>query len=136
VPTNIQELKKQMRADFKNKKFGPVAEILEEAQKAIASFLYIALMRTTPVKTGELVGGWTFYRSSVKHGGVGRINKYRIVPPVEVGVLDAQPRGFDITIANGVEYSEEVNNASSYVNLAFAELMSYARIKGVTVRPL
>lgn len=141
-----------MRADFDKKaKVGPVVDILDEAHKAIADFLYRGLLGNTPVKTGELVGGWTFSaiegktktstqtilplksRSKVAKG---RINKFRIYPPEEKALLERYPKGLEITIANNVDYAGVVNKGRSFTEIAFAELIAVARQSGVTVRIL
>ena len=71
MPTNIRELKRQMTADFHPKaKVGPVVDILDEAHKAIADFLYRGLIGNTPVRTGRLAGGWTF--SEIEGKEIGR----------------------------------------------------------------
>jgi len=141
-----------MRADFHPKaKVGPVVDILDEAHKAIADFLYRGLIGNTPVRTGRLAGGWTFSEiegkvktstetilplKDKKKGSRGRTNKYKIFPPEEKLLLDKYPKGVQITIANNVDYSEVLNNQRSFTETAFAELMAVASQYGVKVKVL
>lgn len=140
-----------MQNDFDNKKTGPVAEILDEVHKAIAEFLYKALVRNTPVKTGILAGGWTFSEiegkiktstetilplKDKKKAARGRTNKFRLYPPEERALLAKYPRGVEITVANGVDYSDTINKQRSFTETAFAELISTAKTRGVTVKIL
>lgn len=140
-----------MRADFKNHKTGPVAEKLSPIQKAIADFVYESLLRTTPVQTGFLNGGWTFseiegkVKSSKetilplkdkKKDSRGRLNKVRLYPPKEKALLDKYPRGVEITIANDRAYAGAQNEQKSFVNLSLSEAVSAASLKGVKIRIL
>ena len=141
-----------MQADFsKEAKTGPVVEKLEPIHKAVADFTYEALMRVTPVLTGFLNGGWTFSEiegkiktstetilplKDKKKGSRKRLNKVRLYPPKEKDLLAKYPRGVVITIANDRSYAIAQQEQKSFVNLALAETVSAASLKGVKIRIL
>jgi len=129
MPTNAKALSDQLRQAVKGKVGGAVAEYTEDVQRAVADFLYNSLMRTTKVKTGELIGGWTFTKTSK----AGRLNKFRLTPPEEVVAL-ASSKGADITISNNVVYAAV--QATDSLHLSFAELMAFAAFKGIKVKVL
>jgi len=129
MPTNAKALAEQLRQAVKNKAGGFFTEYAEDVHVAVADFLYNSLMRTTKVKTGELVGGWTFTNTSQN----GRRNKFRLTPPEEVVAL-ASAKGADITISNDVDYAAV--QATDSVHLSFAELMAFAALKGIKVKVL
>ncbi len=120
-----------MRRDLKELT-GPIGDKLVDIHKAVAEFLYMSLLRTTPVKSGKLVGGWTFNRL----GAGGRTNRFRIMPPIESSLLEIYPRGATIIIRNDVEYGPKQNDSErgSFVELSMAELIAYAKTKGATVQ--
>ena len=129
--TNAKALADEMRRDIQNST-GPLGKALDAIHKAVALFLYEALLRNTPVKTGKLVGGWTFNRL----GTGGRTNRFRVLPPSETALAELFPVGAEITIRNNVEYVRTRNNANkgNFIELSFAGLISYAKRSGITVR--
>jgi hypothetical protein len=129
MATNAKALSEQLRQAVKDKSGGIFANYTEDVHKAVADFLYNSLMRTTKVKTGELIGGWTFTGHSTK----GRLNKFRLTPPNEVVAL-ANSKGAEITISNNVVYAAV--QATDSVHLSFAELMAFAALKGIKVKVL
>ena len=129
MPTNAKAIAEQLRQAVKDKAGGFFTEYTEDVHVAVADFLYNSLMRTTKVKTGELVGGWTFTNMSQN----GRRNKFRLTPPEEVIAL-ANSKGADITISNDVDYAGV--QATDSLHLSFAELMAFAAFKGIKVKVL
>ena len=133
MPTNITQLKRKMRLDLQNEQIGPTAELRLEVQKAVAEFLYKSLLRTTPVKRGFLVGGLTFSEGDGSTTGNGRQNQYRIYPPTEAALLEGF-KGVDIFISNDVDYANQKNMEKDFVELSFAELVTYASRQGIKVK--
>ena len=106
-----------------------------ELQAEVATRLLELLIFRTPVKTGELAGGWTAL------GGVtGRLNKDRSMPVGERSAIISQSkRGVGINIDNAVEYVKVLNYGLNgfeprhFVELAIAQLLREYANSGIVI---
>jgi len=106
-----------------------------DLQAQVATRLLELLIQRTPVKTGELVGGWT------AQGGVtGRLNPQRLMPAGERKAIIRQSRsGVNINIDNAVEYVRVLNyglkgfEPRQFIELSVAQLLREYANTGIVI---